>query len=48
VAGEQVVGAGINLATALRQAKKKGASEPFVTAFRKAEQRGAAEVPHWL
>jgi hypothetical protein len=48
VVGERVVGAGINLATALRQAKKKGLSEPFVTAFKKAEHRGTTEVAHWL
>jgi len=48
VAGEQVVGAGINLATALRQAKKKGHSEPFITAFKRAEHRGSAEVAHWF
>jgi transposase InsO family protein len=48
VAGERVVGAGVKLPTAIRQAKKAGIEHPFVTAFRKAEYRGAIEVPHWL
>ena len=48
VAEERVVGAGVNLATALRQAEKKGFSGPFVTAFKKAQHAEAAEVPHWL
>ncbi len=48
VAEERVVGAGVNLATALSQAKKKGVSEPFVAAFKKAQYAEAAEVPHWL
>lgn len=48
VAEERVVGAGVNLTTALRQAEKNGVREPFVTAFKKARHAEAAQVPHWL
>jgi hypothetical protein len=48
VADERVVGAGVKLSTAMRQAKRAGIEHPFVTAFKKAEHRGAVEVPHWL
>jgi hypothetical protein len=45
VAGERVVGAGVRLSTAMRQAKRAGIEHPFVTGFKKAEYRGAFEVP---
>ena len=48
VAGERIVGAGMKLSTAMRQAKSAGVEHPFVTAFKKAEHRGASEVPHWF
>ena len=45
VAGERVVGAGVNLSTTMRRAKRAGIECPFVAAFKKAEYRGAFEVP---
>jgi hypothetical protein len=45
VDGERVVGAGVRLSTAMRQAKRAGIEHPFVTGFKKAEYRGAFEVP---
>ncbi len=48
VSSGRIVGQGVKLATALRQARVAGVDHPFVTAFKAAKYRGAAEVPHWL
>lgn len=48
VSGGQVVGAGVRLATALKQARAHGIDHPFVTTIRPVKRQGTAEVAHWL
>ena len=48
VSKERIVGVGVKLSTAMKQAKKAGVPQPFVTAFKAAKYRGMAEVPLWF
>lgn len=47
VADCRVVGSGVRLATALRQAKAKGYDHPFVTAFRPKQLQNAVIIGCW-
>src|SRR3990172_7948179 len=47
VAKKRVVGDGVRLASALRQAKAKGVDHPLAMAFRPARLRDAVVVPLW-
>lgn len=48
VSGQRIVGVGVKLSTAKRQAEKAGVPQPFVTAFKAAKYRGMVEVPLWF
>lgn len=48
VSKKAVVGSGVRLSTALRQAQASGATDPFVTAFRPRRLRKMPVVPQWL
>jgi hypothetical protein len=48
VHNRRVVGAGIRLSTALKQARAHGVEHPLVTAFRPARLQALPEVAQWL
>ena len=48
VCDRRVVGVGISLATALKQAVKKGYMHPFVTGFVRRETQDIQRVAHWI
>lgn len=48
VGDSRVVGTGVRLSTAMKQAAKRGHDHPLVVAFKSAKYRDAVEVAEWF